>query len=225
MLVVVLNLAVLFCPITDNDFTDFYAWVNSITYWQSPDMTSVPLTAGNVNYIVFQLVVDYIEVLIACAYAGLFVREARQELKIVGFSPISKRGFVLRLFIIAVFIILAVIPFGLVFIATTFMAILLIPVIIMFPAAYLSGDSGLWKSLGRSFSLTFRHYFTNIFIPACVYMIYELLGMLVGGILYQFSTTAYYVFMTFASTWCLFAMARWGAMAYSTLTALRSHKN
>ena len=183
----VLNAAVHFNPWADTDFTPLQSWaveVYNMTEYDADQynalMTAIPISRGNLIYIL-SLCIGYL-ILLAAAYiyAALYVRNFRQE-KIASIKdddqevmnyaiehlpdkPIQPSKLILRLLFLMLVSTLISVPFVLITFYFMFIAIIGLPFVFTAPVAYLSGDTGCvsdcefflgtYGSCGNNFDLT-----------------------------------------------------------------------
>ncbi|MCR4766432.1 MAG: hypothetical protein K5875_00535 [Saccharofermentans sp.] len=239
LMTVILNAAIHFNPWADTDFSLLQSWIysyNSMTEYD-PEvyealMTSFPLSAGNIIYILTLMLSIIILMGSAYLYAAVFVREYRKE-KIATFKdgdeevinyavshipdkPIEGRKLVGRYLLIMLFTLVAGVPIVLISAEFLFLAFLGLPFIFTAPVAYLSGDAGFFKSLPYSARLSKPYYFVNMRSIALVGIIAVILYFALPY-LANLSLTAYYIIDAATKTWLWLSIARLAALTYCTM--------
>ena len=239
LMTVILNAAIHFNPWADTDFSLLQSWIysyNSMTEYD-PEvyealMTSFPLSAGNIIYILTLMLSIIILMGSAYLYAAVFVREYRKE-KIANFKdgdeevinyavshipdkPIEGKKLVGRYIIIMLFTLVAGVPIVLISAEFLFLAFLGLPFIFTAPVAYLSGDAGFFKSLPYSARLSKPYYFVNMRSIALVGIIAVILYFALPYIA-NLSLTAYYIIDAAVKTWLWLSIARLAALTYCTM--------
>ncbi len=239
LMTVILNAAIHFNPWADTDFSPLQSWIysyNSMTEYD-PEvyealMTSFPLSAGNIIYILTLMLSIIILMGSAYLYAAVFVREYRKE-KIATFKdgdeevinyavshipdkPIEGRKLVGRYILIMLFTLVAGVPIVLISAEFLFLAFLGLPFIFTAPVAYLSGDAGFFKSLPYSARLSKPYYFVNMRSIALVGIIAVILYFALPY-LANLSLTAYYIIDAATKTWLWLSIARLAALTYCTM--------
>ena len=239
LMTVILNAAIHFNPWADTDFSLLQSWIysyNSMTEYD-PEvyealMTSFPLSAGNIIYILTLMLSIIILMGSAYLYAAVFVREYRKE-KIATFKdgdeevinyavshipdkPIEVRKLVGRYILIMLFTLVAGVPIVLISAEFLFLAFLGLPFIFTAPVAYLSGDAGFFKSLPYSARLSKPYYFVNMRSIALVGIIAVILYFALPY-LANLSLTAYYIIDAATKTWLWLSIARLAALTYCTM--------
>lgn len=239
LMTVILNAAIHFNPWADTDFSPLQSWIysyNSMTEYD-PEvyealMTSFPLSAGNIIYILTLMLSIIILMGSAYLYAAVFVREYRKE-KIATFKdgdeevinyavshipdkPIEGRKLVGRYILIMLFTLVAGVPIVLISAEFLFLAFLGLPFIFTAPVAYLSGDAGFFKSLPYSARLSKPYYFVNMRSIALVCIIAVILYFALPY-LANLSLTAYYIIDAATKTWLWLSIARLAALTYCTM--------
>lgn len=239
LLTMVLNAAVHFNPWADTDFTPLQSWaieVYSLTEYDANQyealMNAIPITYGNIVYII-SLCAGYLILLAAVyIYMAMYVRNFRKEKiasikdddqEVINYAiehipdkPIKVSKLILRLFLIMLFSTVISVPFVLITFYFMFIAIIGLPFVFTTPAAYLSGDTGFFKSLPYSVKLASKYYFVNM---RGIGMI--LLAILIADFtipwLASLSLTAFYIVDAAVTTWIWLAFARFAGLSYCTM--------
>lgn len=235
----VLNAAIHFNPFADTDFTPLQSWaveVYNMTEYDADQynalMTAIPISKGNMIYII-SLCIGYL-ILLAAAYIymALYVRNFRNEKiasikdedqEVINYAiehlpdkPIKPSKLVGRLLIIMLFSTLISVPFVLLTFYFMFIAIIGLPFVFTTPVAYLSGDTGFFRSLPYSVKLAAKYYFVNMRGVGIV-----LLAVLVSDftipLLANISMTAFYIVDAAVTTWIWLAFARFAGITYCTM--------
>ena len=195
-------------------------------------MTAIPISRGNLIYIL-SLCIGYL-ILLAAAYiyAALYVRNFRQE-KIASIKdddqevmnyaiehlpdkPIQPSKLILRLLFLMLVSTLISVPFVLITFYFMFIAIIGLPFVFTAPVAYLSGDTGFFRSLPYSVKLAAKYYFVNmrgIGIILLAILVSDFTVPLIANI----SMTAFYIVDAAITTWIWLAFARLAGISYCTM--------
>ena len=234
---VVLNAAIHFNPFADKDFTQLSNWLMSLYNMselenQSSLFTSLPVSKGNIIYLLTLLGGELILIGSAYIYAAVYVRLYRKEKAAMAGKnesgainyavnsipdEIIKPGkLVLR--ILLLMLVTAVVILPLVTIALYFMFFTLVglPFIFTAPVAYLSGDKGIFSSIPYVAKLSLKYYFANMRSIALVLLVSVILNFLVP-LLGNVSLTAYYIVDAATTTWLFLAAARLAALSYCSM--------
>jgi hypothetical protein len=185
------------------------------------DMT-IPITSGNIVFLVSAFFVLFITFLMGVLYSGLYVRSFRSRNKgkegsedlpePVKMGVIIKRFVLLSLFYLAVSIPFMIISSNLiVFFCIGF------PMLFTAPACYLSGDKGMFNSIPHVVRLTRGFYLAHvrsIFLIALVFFFTDALAGLVSFA----SMTAFYILSAAFSTWITLTFGRYAGMAYCAMS-------
>ena len=239
LITVVLNAAIYFNPFADSDFTPLNNWMNtfySMTEYD-PDsysslMANLPLSQGNIVFLLTLLIGELIYITSAYIYAAVYVRNYRMEKAAIvekngpdainyAFAtlpdePIKISKLVGRILLIT--LVTAVVALPLLTISMYFLFFVLIglPFIFTAPVAYLSGDKGLFKSIPYVCKLSMKYYFINMRSIAIILVAALVVDFGVPYIA-NISLTAYYIVDAALTTWLWLSMARLTALAYCTM--------
>ncbi|MBR6986935.1 MAG: hypothetical protein IKH82_02555 [Clostridiales bacterium] len=233
---VVLNAAIHFNPFADKDFTPLSNWLmnlyNMSEQNESSIFTALPITKGNIIYLLTLLGGELILICSAYIYAAVYVRSYRKEKAAMAKKnesdalnyavtnlpdDIIKPGkLILRLLLLM--LVTSVVLLPLVTIALYFMLFTIIglPFIFTAPVAYLSGDKGIFSSIPYAAKLSLKYYFANMRSIALVLLVSVILNFLVP-LLGNVSLTAYYIVDAAATTWVFLAAARLAALSYCSM--------
>lgn len=182
--------SIYFWPIGDPDFSEFVAWTNSLLNNYDPmamiDFETIPFTFGNAIYLCHTLATNLVLIMGACLYAGVFIRQYRIEHQpnkpgASGYlippqylKPISVPKLILRMIILSLCALVVFFP-ALLFVLYLFIVFIIIfPCVAMYPACYLSGDNGLFKSLVDMVKVSKGYYIVNMrsmSLLMCLYFI------------------------------------------------------
>ena len=235
----VLNAAVHFNPWADTDFTPLQSWaveVYNMTEYDADQynalMTAIPISRGNLIYIL-SLCIGYL-ILLAAAYiyAALYVRNFRQE-KIASIKdddqevmnyaiehlpdkPIQPSKLILRLLFLMLVSTLISVPFVLITFYFMFIAIIGLPFVFTAPVAYLSGDTGFFRSLPYSVKLAAKYYFVNM-RGIGIFLLAILVSDFTVPLIANISMTAFYIVDAAITTWIWLAFARLAGISYCTM--------
>ena len=239
LVTVVLNAAIHFNPWADTDFTPLQSWVMDVYNLTEIDadqynalMNAIPISRGNVIYIL-SLCVGYLLLLAsAYIYAGLYVRAFRKDKmamvhdddpEVLNYAiehlpdkPIKPFELFLRLVLIMLFSTLISIPFVLITFYFMFIAIIGLPFVFTAPVAYLSGDTGFFSSLPYAVRLSRKYYFINMRSIGLILFAILIVDFTVP-LIANLSLTAFYIVDAAITTWIWLAFARLAGMAYCTM--------
>ena len=239
LVTVVLNAAIHFNPWADTDFTPLQSWamdVYNLTEYDADQynalMNAIPISTGNIIYII-SLCAGYLLLLAsAYIYAGLYVRAFRKEKlasvhdddpEVLNYAiehlpdkPIKPSKFFLRLVLIMLFSTLISMPFVMITFYFMFIAIIGLPFVFTAPVAYLSGDTGFFSSLPYAVRLSRKYYFINMRSIGLILFAILIVDFTVP-LIANLSLTAFYIVDAAITTWIWLAFARLAGMAYCTM--------
>ena len=239
MVTVLINAAIYFNPFADNDFTKLTNWVNTfytITDYESEAfenlISSMPLSRGNVIFLLTLLLGELIYLASAYIYASVYVRQYRIEknsligkegAETINYAvsslpdePIKPSKLVGRLLLIMLVTSIVALPLLTISMYFLFFALIGLPFIFTAPVAYLSGDKGLFSSIPYVAKLSMKYYFANMRSIAIV-LVAALAVDFAVPYLANLSLTAYYIVDSAATTWIWLSIARLAAMSYCTM--------
>ena len=238
LVTVVLNAAIYFNPWADTDFTPLSNWMMSVYSVQEYEsdvyqslINSIPLSTGNIVFILTVLVGELILIASAYIYAAIYVREYRLEkirnieenpdainyaVSSVPDEPIKISKMVLRLVILLLITTIVAIPLITITFYFFLFAMIGLPFIFTAPVAYLAGDKGLFKSIPHVAKMSLRYYFINMRSLAIVIFVAIVVDFAVPYISYV-SLTAYYIIDAAITTWVFLSFARLAALSYCTM--------
>ena len=239
LITVVLNAAIHFNPYADTDFTPLQSWaleVYNMTEYDADQynalMNSIPLSEGNIIYIISLCAGFLILLASAYIYAGLFVRNFRLE-KIAAIKdddqdvinyaiehlpdkPLKLPKLFARVLLIVLVSAFLSVPFVLITYSFMFIAIIGLPFVFTAPVAFLSGDKGLFSSLPYSVKLSAKYYFVNMRSIGIIILAILILDFTVPLLSYV-SKTAFFIVDAAATTWIWLSFARLAGLAYCTM--------
>lgn len=239
LLTVILNAGIHFNPYADTDFTPLQSWFMSVygmtEYDQSAYdalMTGIPLSRGNIIYLISSVIAVIILLASAYIYAGLFVRAFRKEKiasikdpdpEVVNYAvshipdqPIKISKLIGRVLLLMLATVLVALPLMTVTMYFMFLALIGLPFIFTIPVAYLSGDKGLFSSIPYAVKLSRKYYFVNMRSIAVVLFAAIIIDFAVP-LVANFSLTAYYILDAALTTWLWLSFARLAGLAYCTM--------
>ena len=239
LVTVVLNAAIHFNPWADTDFTPLQSWamdVYNLTEYDADQynalMNAIPISTGNIIYII-SLCAGYLLLLAsAYIYAGLYVRAFRKEKlasvhdddpEVLNYAiehlpdkPIKPSKLFLRLVLLMLFSTLISMPFVMITFYFIFIAIIGLPFVFTAPVAYLSGDTGFFSSLPYAVRLSRKYYFINMRSIGLILFAILIVDFTVP-LIANLSLTAFYIVDAAITTWIWLAFARLAGMAYCTM--------
>ena len=239
LLTVILTAGIHFNPYADTDFSPLQSWIMSVygmtEYDQSTYealMSGIPLSTGNIIYLISSVVAVIILLASAYIYAAVFVREFRKEKianiqdpdpEVVNYavshipdSPIKVSKLIGRLLLLLLVSVLIAVPLATVTMYFMFLALIGLPFIFTIPVAYLSGDKGLFSSIPYAVKLSRKYYFINMRSIAVVLLAAIIIDFAVPFIA-NFSLTAYYIVDASLTAWLCLSFARLAGLAYCTM--------
>lgn len=171
------GMSVYVCPIGDTDFTQFLVFMQNamedMDLLMNMQPSDIPLTTGNIIYILHILASDFLLIFSSFIYTGVYIRQYRLEHKNnepgdSGYLipprfliPSSVSKLVLRMVIVFCFSLIIFIPASFVVLYLFLIFIIILPYVGMYPACYLSGDSGFWHSFIDMVKVTKGYYLVN----------------------------------------------------------------
>jgi len=239
LITVLINAAIYFNPFADSDFTALNNWMNTFYSMTEYDpeiydslLSTVPLSAGNIVFMVTVLIGELVYLTSAYIYASVYVRNYRLEkaaiAKKVGSDsinyavsslpdePIKISKLVGRILLIVLVTSVVALPLLTISMYFLFFVLIGLPFIFTAPVAYLSGDKGLFSSIPYVCKLSRKYYFINMRSIAIVLVAVLIVDFGVP-LLANFSYTAYYIVDAAVTTWLWLSIARLGALSYCTM--------
>ena len=221
LLCVLSRCAVFFNPYSDTDFSWLNSWMSS---FEAADQTErltmdVPLTTGNVVFLVTAFFALFITFSMGVLYSGLYVRSFRKknEEKEGAPKPLSYKAILKRFGLLFLFHLAVSIPF--VIINSNLLVIFCIgfPLVFTAPACYLSGDKGMFNSLPQVVRLTKGFYLAHVRSLVLIVLAFFFTDAIAGLVSFA-SMTAFYILSAAFSTWITFTFGRYAGMAYCAMT-------
>lgn len=239
LITVLINAAIYFNPFADNDFTPLNNWMNTFYSMTEYDpeiydrlLTSVPLSSGNIIFMITVLIGELVYLTSAYIYASVYVRNYRLEkaaiAKKIGSDSINYAvsslpdepikisklvGRILLIVLVTTFVALPLLSISMYFL---FFVLIGLPFIFTAPVAYLSGDKGLFSSIPYVCKLSKKYYFINMRSIAIVLVAVLIVDFGVP-LLANISYTAYYIVDAAVTTWLWLSIARLAALSYCTM--------
>ena len=213
-------------PIGDNNFDNLYGYMNTII--ENPELahtaniSDIPISDGNMVFIGSILAVEFLAICSYYLYVGLMIRDMRKGDE--RFLPIAPSKLFVRLFI------LICVSFILFFLAMILLLyffiffIIIFPWLFMYPACYLSGDSGFFMSFAAVFKKSRGYYFVNVRNLAVV-MLASLLLQWIAVILGNVYEPISVVLDAFIFVFTLFCVARYSGLIYRRMLMFPERKN
>ena len=171
------GISVYFYPLGDPDFSALLIWAENamedVDYLMNATISDIPITMGNIIYILHVTAVDFILIMCSIVYAGVYIRQYRLDHadnspgdsgylvppRFLIPSGIGK--LVLRMVIVFCFSLVIFIPAAFTLLYLFLVFIIILPCISMFPACYLSGDTGFFGSFVEMVRVTKGYYLVN----------------------------------------------------------------
>ena len=239
LITVIFTAGIHFNPWADTDFTPLQNWVMTVYGMTEYDpnqydmlMTNIPLSTGNIIYLLSSVIAVIILLASAYIYAAVFVREFRKEKiasikdqdpEVVNYAishipdqPIKISKLIGRLILLLLISVVVAMPLVTITMYFMFMALIGLPFIFTIPVAYLSGDKGLFSSIPYAVKISRKYYFINMRSIAIVLFAAIIIDFAVP-LLANISLTAFYVVDAALTTWLWLSFARLAGLAYCTM--------
>ena len=234
---VVLNAAIHFNPYADKDFSALSNWLMNLYNVSEMDhegilLSSLPITKGNIIYLLTLLGGELILIGSAYIYAAVYVRLYRKEkaaraskdesgainyaVNSIPDDVIKPGKLVLRILLLMLVTAIVLLPLVTIAMYFMFFTIVGLPFIFTAPVAYLSGDKGIFSSIPYVAKLSLRYYFANMRSIALVLIFAFVLNFLVQ-LLDNVSSTALYIVDAAVTTWIFLSAARLAALSNSSM--------
>ena len=213
---VLLRFSFLLLPDQAYDFKAFEAFSRKIV--KDPQLAynlnpqDIPLSDWNCILITCIVIFIYISILAFCLYVGLFIRDVRLRNGKKG-KAIKSSELVSRLVILAVLIPFMYIPTMIFLLYLILLLIIIFPWLIMYPACYLSGDSGLFGSISETYRKTRGYYAINV-RNVCIILMVSFFIKTITSLVSEAAPAAGYILNAFAETFILLCMARYAGLIY-----------
>lgn len=172
------GMSVYVCPIGDTDFSAFIVYMqkamSDMEILMNMEWADIPLSNGNLLYMGHILAADFLVLFCSFIYTGVYIRQYRLDHKdnTPGDSgylippkfliPSSTSTLVLRMVIVFCFSLIIFIPATFAVLYLFLIFIIILPYVGMYPACYLSGDSGFFGSFSEMIKVTKGYYLVNI---------------------------------------------------------------
>ncbi|MBR5358688.1 MAG: hypothetical protein IK128_05700 [Clostridiales bacterium] len=217
---VLINCAVRFNPYSDTNFDALFSWAEQVQASSEKDtyairLSAIPLTEGNIIFILTALSAIFLTLMASFLYSGLYIkafRENRTKLKAFG-EPIKSSALAGRMIFLTLHCLVIAIPF-LIFIGSfTLLVVVALPFLFVMPSAYLSGDYGLFSSFPNMIKRTQGYYLDRWRGILLIMSAYFILDFLIGMVA-SFSTTAYFIINSALGCWIMMSFARYAANSY-----------
>lgn len=172
-----IGMSVYVYPIGDTDFSAFILYMQNamedMNILMNMQWTDIPLSMGNIIYLLHILAADFLVLFCSVIYTGVYIRQYRIDHKDntpgdSGYlipprflTPIGAFTLVLRMVIVFCFSVVIFIPVAFVVLYLFLFFIIILPYVGMYPACYLSGDSGFFGSFSEMIKVTKGYYLVN----------------------------------------------------------------
>lgn len=194
-------------PIGDPDFSEFMIWTDKLLANTNPmaqiDFESMPFTFENALYVCHVLAANFILIMGAVLYAGLYIRQYRIDhqpnkagasgylIPPMYLKEISVPKFIGRFLILSLCVAVIFIP-ALYFVLLLFVVFIIIcPCVVMYPACYLSGDTGLFKSFSEMIKVIKGYFIINMRTMSVLMLVYFLGDYISSGLMRVLPAVAY----------------------------------
>ncbi len=223
------GVSVYFTPLGDTDFTAFIVWaqnmMGNVDLMMNMSPADIPLSSGNIIYLLHLLAADMFVILCGFIYCGVYIRQYRLEHGVdepgdSGYLipprflvPISAGKLALRIFVVICFSIVMLLPLSFTVLYLFLIFIIILPVLSMYPACYLSGDSGLIGSFPEMVKVTKGYYLVNarnMSLIVCMYFV----GSWITSWLMSFMPSAAYVIEPVINVFLALSFGRYVGMVY-----------
>ena len=216
-------------PIGDTDFTAFIAFarnaMSDMDVFMNMEPSDIPLTTGNLIYMMHILTADLIILFCSFIYTGVFIRQYRLEHegnkpgdsgylippKFLIPSGIGK--LVLRMVIVFCFSAVIFLPVTFVVLYLFLFFIIILPYVGMYPACYLSGDSGFFGSFVEMVKVTKGYYLVNVRNMLLIVSLYFLGNWMTSALVSNLPSVAYVTGPLFSAFLSL-SFGRYTGMVY-----------
>lgn len=223
---VMLRISVNTFPVGDSDFGNLYGYMNSIL--ENPELaytaelSDIPVSHGNMIFIASILVTEFIAICCYFVYVGLMIRDMRKGDE--RFLPIAPGKLAVRLFILSGISFILFLPAMILLLYFFIIFIIIFPWLFMYPACYLSGDTGFFKSFAAVFVKSRGYYFVNVRNLAVIMLaslLLQWLAVILGSVYEPVSV----VLDAFIFVFTLFCVARYSGLIYRRMVMFPERKN
>ena len=212
---VMLRVAVNVFPIGSSDFDNLISFTNKLledpAMAQTMELTDIPITTGNLIYLASILMTEFICICGYYVYVGMMIRSMRVGDK--DHKPISMINLAGRIIILMAVTCVLFFPMSIILLYLFLFFIIIFPWLFMYPACYLSGDSGFFMSFAEVFKKNKGYYFVNVRNLAVIMMISLFLQM-ISVIVSKVYEPAYIVVDSFIFVFTMFCIARYSCLIY-----------
>lgn len=221
---VIFRCAAFLNPYSDTDFTWLNAWMSNLeANVNDQGMVTVPFTTGNIVFLIMIFTALFITLMMGILYSGLYVRSFRikkieKEGPDVLFQdkPLPVGKILKRLILLSLFYLAVSIPFLLISSNLLLFFVLGFPMVFTAPCCYLSGDKGMFSSLGYVVRITRGFYLAHVRSLIILVLTFFFVNAL-SGLISFVSVTAFYILSATFATWITFAFGRYAGMAYCAM--------
>ena len=223
-------LAILKCgvevlPICDTNFDEFFSWFNAVLNHPevvtSIDIHTIPLTQGNIIYVVLSLFADFMLVVGGYIYMGVLIRKVRVKNNLPG--AITRGKFFARLLVLCCLTIILSLPLSFVLLYLSLIFIIIFPCMIMLPACYLSGDSSLFRSFSECIKKTKGYYLVNARTISIIVLINFVAEILMFALVDK-APMLVMVLSAFISIYSCLVLFRYVGIAYLRMVAVPGNR-
>jgi len=221
-----MRVSVYLCPIGDNDFDQFYYWFldvgSDMDKMASVTLADVPITRGNLLNLLSIVVIDFLCIVGSYLYVALYIRDYRLN----GLSPrrpLDASNILLRLIIISLITAFLYIPLFILVLYLFLIFIIIFPCMAMYPACFLSGDSGIFDSAVQAVNRTKGYFIVNMRNFSLI-----LLGFFIldgaASLIGHFLPAAGYVLRPLVAVFALLSCARYIGMVYCRMLEIPGNR-
>ncbi|MBP5181179.1 MAG: hypothetical protein J6127_07825 [Clostridiales bacterium] len=202
-----LKCSVYFFPLGDTNFDPFALYMQNAM--EDPEIlmnatfSDIPLSLGNLIFLAHASVADYLVILGGVLYCAVYIRQYRKDHKLedpgdsgylippMYLKPVSAGGLLLRMVIVFCFSVVIFLPAALFLLYLFLIFIIILPYVSMYPACYLSGDSGFFGSFIEMVKVTRGYYLVNARFMSLLLCLYFLGDWLTSALSAVLPTVAY----------------------------------
>lgn len=218
---VMLRIYVNVFPFGSTDFDNFFGYLSDILedpdlFWNA-SLSDIPLSKGNIIFVASILMADFISICGYYVYVGIMIRFMRKGNE--KYQPISAGALLFRLSILFMVTFLLFLPGTILLLYLSIFFIIIFPWLFMYPACYLSGDSGFFMSFAEIFRKNKGYYFVNIRNLAVIMLVSLFLQMISSLVGYIYEPVVI-VIDTFIYVFTLFCVARYSCLIYRRMILL-----
>lgn len=208
-------------PIGDTDFNPVYKWsqdmLSNPELLMNQSVSDIPFSTGNLIYILFILAIDFIILIGAILYCGLYVRDYRtktlKRLPSIPFKVVSLSTLLIRTFFIALIIVFLFVPIAIFVLYLPLIFIIIFPCLIVFFGCYLSGDYPFFKSVPTAIKRTKGFYLLIMRDLSTMMLLYFILEYLLEYIGLNIPVVSYVV-APFAYVFIFLVIGRYAGFIY-----------